>query len=264
MDTQVDILEKYGEMINLIPDIVCLTNKDHIITHCNERLLEQLGVERKEIIGTSGMNFLTKESQEKIIKIISQPEQRGRIENLEVDTIKKDGTIYKALVTIDLILDEGGEFQGAISVTKDITELYQIKKELYTQREKNLATIGHLSSRMAHDIKNPISVISMSLENLRGLYGVDESKQKQFDKVERSIDFIVHQIDDVLNFVREQPIETSKIKFSKIIRESLDSIKKSEEIKIILPKNDIEITCDKNQILICLNNLITNSIQAIG
>jgi len=41
-----------------------------------------------------------------------------------------------------------------------------------------LATIGHLSSRMAHDIKNPISVISMSLENLRGLYGVDESKQK--------------------------------------------------------------------------------------
>lgn len=169
MSNQVDILEKYGEMINLIPDIVCLTNKDHIITHCNERLLEQLGIERKEIIGTTGMNFLTKKSQEKIIKIISQPEQRGRIENLEVDTIKKDGTIYKALVTIDPILDEGGEFQGAISVTKDITELYEIKKELYTQRERNLATIGHLSSRMAHDIKNPISVISMSLENLRGL-----------------------------------------------------------------------------------------------
>jgi len=79
MTKQVDILEKYGEMINLIPDIVCLTNKNHIITHCNERLLEQLGIERKEIIGTSGMNFLTKESQEKIIKIISQPEQRGRI-----------------------------------------------------------------------------------------------------------------------------------------------------------------------------------------
>jgi len=263
MTNQVDILEKYGEMINLIPDIVCLTNKDHIITHCNERLLEQLGIERKEIIGTSGMNFLTKESQEKIIKIISQPKQRGRIENLEVDTIKKDGTIYKALVTIDPILDEKGEFQGAISVTKDITELYQIKKELYTQRERNLATIGHLSSRMAHDIKNPISVISMSLENLRGLYGVDKSKQKQFDKVERSIDFIVHQIDEVLNFVREQPIETSKIKVSEIIRESLDSIKISNEIKIILPKNDIEITCDKNQILICLNNLISNGIQAI-
>ncbi|PBO85217.1 MAG: hypothetical protein COA77_04955 [Thaumarchaeota archaeon] len=65
MTKQVDILEKYGEMINMIPDIVCLTNKDHIITHCNERLLEQLGIERKEIIGITGMNFLTKESQEK-------------------------------------------------------------------------------------------------------------------------------------------------------------------------------------------------------
>jgi len=68
----------------------------------------------------------------------------------------------------------------------------------------------------------------------------------------------------VLNFVREQPIDTSKIKFSEIIKESLDSIKISEEIKIILPKNDIEIICDKNQILICLNNLISNGIQAIG
>jgi|APSaa5957512535_1039671.scaffolds.fasta_scaffold13561_1 PAS domain S-box-containing protein len=261
MGEQPDILEKYGELIQFIPDIVCITNKERVITHCNERLLKQLGSEKKDVIGTSGMNFLTKESQEKIIKIIS--EQRGKIENLEVDTIKNDGTIYKALVTIDHILDENGDFQGAISVTKDITELYQAKKELYSQRERNMATIGHLSSRMAHDIKNPLSVISMSMENLKKMYGVDELKQKQFNKVERSIDFIIDQVNDVLNFVREQPLDTNKIKLSKIIKESLDSIKISEKIKYVLPKNDVEIICDKNQILICFNNLITNAIQAI-
>jgi len=162
MEQHADILEKYGELIKLIPDIVCITNKEHIITHCNDRLLEQLGAERKDVIGSSGLKFLTKESQEKIFKIILE-DQKERIENVEVDTIKNDGTIYKALVTIDHIIDKEGNLQGAISVTKDITELFQIKKELYTQRERNLATIGHLSSRMAHDIKNPLSVISMSM-----------------------------------------------------------------------------------------------------
>jgi len=262
MEQHADILEKYGELIKLIPDIVCITNKEHIITHCNDRLLEQLGAERKDVIGSSGLKFLTKESQEKIFKIILEG-QKERIENVEVDTIKNDGTIYKALVTIDQIIDGEGNLQGAISVTKDITELFQTKKELYTQREKNLATIGHLSSRMAHDIKNPLSVISMSMENLKGMYGTDESKQKQFDKVERSIDFIIDQVNDVLNFVREQPLDSNKIKFSEIIKESLDSIKKSDKIKFILPKNNVEIICDKNQILICINNLISNAIQAI-
>ena len=66
-----------------------------------------------------------------------------------------------------------------------------------------------------------------------------------------------------MNFVREQPLDTNKIKLSKIIKESLDSIKISEKIKYVLPKNDVEIICDKNQILICFNNLITNAIQAI-
>ena len=47
MGEQPDILEKYGELIQFIPDIVCITNKERVITHCNERLLKQLGSEKK-------------------------------------------------------------------------------------------------------------------------------------------------------------------------------------------------------------------------
>jgi len=75
-------------------------------------------------------------------------------------------------------------------------------------------------------------IIRISLENLKLLYGVDARKQKQFDKVDRSIDRIIHQVDDVLGFVREIPIKLEKTTLSEIIHESLDSITIPDNIKL--------------------------------
>ncbi len=66
-----------------------------------------------------------------------------------------------------------------------------------------------------------------------------------------------------MNFVKEQPITFERIKFSHIISESLDSIKIPYDVKLILPKKDISILCDKRQFAVVLNNLILNGIQAI-
>jgi len=126
-----------------------------------------------------------------------------------------------------------------------------------------MATLGNFSSRLAHDLRNPLSIIMVSLENLKIRYGTDDTKQNHFDKVERAIDRMVHQVDDVLNFVKEQPIKLTKTKTSKVISESLDSLVIPDTIKLILPENDLELICDKDQLAIALNNLILNGIQAI-
>ena len=83
------------------------------------------------------------------------------------------------------------------------------------------------------------------------------------DKVERSIDRITHQVDDVLDFVRERPITLNNHTMSEIISESLDSLPIPENIKLILPKNNVEVYCDEKQFAIVFNNLILNGVQAI-
>ena len=130
-------------------------------------------------------------------------------------------------------------------------------------KSEKMVAIGQLASRMAHDIRNPLSIIRVSLENLKLKYGTDDVKKESFDRVGRSIDRIAHQIDDVLDFVKGSTAELSKVSFSKIISESLDSITIPNNIELILPKNDIEILADKKLFSIALNNLILNGIQAI-
>lgn len=140
----------------------------------------------------------------------------------------------------------------------------KLEKLITTQKQKErMSSIGQFAAHMSHDLRNPISVIAASLENLKLLYGVDKSQIKSIEKIERSLDRIVHQVDEVLDFVREHPVKITKEMTSKIIAESVDSIKIPDNIKLILPENDVEIFCDKILFSISLNNLILNSIQAI-
>jgi len=149
----------------------------------------------------------------------------------------------------------------ASGVTIFVFEKYKMIEQ--KQKDAKLITIGELSTRLAHDLRNPLSIIKISLENLKSLYGTDDTKQRQFDKIERSIDRMAHQLDNVLDFVREQPLTLDKTKMSEVISESIDSLTIPSEIKLILPENDIELFCDKKQLVVALNNLILNGIQAI-
>jgi len=148
-----------------------------------------------------------------------------------------------------------------------IKKIIELEKKLVLSEQKleneRFAAIGELSARFTHDMRNPLSIIIVTLENIKIMYGTDDIKQKQFDKIDRSMDRITHQIDDVLNFVREQQLTLEKTKISEIIHESLDSITIPNDIKLIFPKNDIELICDKIKITTVVTNLILNSIQAL-
>jgi len=151
-------------------------------------------------------------------------------------------------------------------VSKPIKEIVELERRLaiLEQDLKNdkFIIIGTLTSRLSHDLRNPLSIIKISLENIKMMYG-NKIQIKQFEKIERAINRITHQVDNVLDFVREQPLELNKTKFSEIVAEAIDSLIVPNNIKMFLPKKDVELLCDKRQFSIAMNNLIFNSIQAI-
>lgn len=92
---------------------------------------------------------------------------------------------------------------------------------------------------------------------------IDSKKEKQFQKMERAIFRMTHQLNDVLDFIKKQPLKFERIYFSHVMSETLDSIPIPHKVKLILPKNDLKILCDKTQFSIVMNNLILDAIQAM-
>ncbi|MGY5148771.1 MAG: sensor histidine kinase [Candidatus Nitrosopumilus sp. bin_68KS] len=146
---------------------------------------------------------------------------------------------------------------------KELQEIIQIQSNELIKQQK-MAHIGELASRLSHDLRNPLSVIQVSVENLILLYGIDDGKQRQIERIKHSIDRITHQIDNVLDYVKDRPHTFGKTKTSKIISDSLESITIPRGIVITTPKKDYDIICDQRKISVAINNLILNAIQAIG
>ena len=152
-------------------------------------------------------------------------------------------------------------------IIKQHEELHQANKfkieflEQKAKREK-MSIIGELSARLSHDLRNPLSIIQASLNNIELKYGQMQDTETSFSRIYRAIERIVHQTEDVLEFIQSRHLEKEMVSLNEIISEVISSLQIPKGITIKRPKQDMSIYCDYVKICILLKNLIHNSIQA--
>ena len=143
-------------------------------------------------------------------------------------------------------------------------ELKEKTKKLI--RAERLSAIGELTARLAHDLRNPLTVLKgvVEIAKSRSNLGETSFSVKQIQMMERAIVRMSNQIDDVLEFVKIQSLHTTKNSFLDTIGLSLAKIKKSDNIQIHIPETDVEFVYDSDKIEVVFDNLLTNSLQAIN
>ena len=137
--------------------------------------------------------------------------------------------------------------------------------EKMAKREK-IAVVGELASRFSHDIRNPLSNIQMAVDMLHKNKDIvsNSSSEDKFQIITKNLDRISHQVNDVLDFVRTQPLEKKELSLLACLSESVSTMYIPKNIKINLPKQDVSIYGDSSSLQIVCKNLILNAIQAIG
>jgi len=153
-------------------------------------------------------------------------------------------------------------------ILRQYEKLHEINKSKIDLLEKQkkqekLSTIGELSARLAHDLRNPLSVLQVTLDNLVMKKHDQVEIEKSILRCNSAIDRMTHQINDVMDFVRHTPIELKNCSFLELLNKSIDSIIVPNSVNLSLPKDDFTINCDPEKIRIVFSNLILNGIQAI-
>ena len=149
-----------------------------------------------------------------------------------------------------------------------MASLFYLRKKLVISRleiikKEKLVMIGNLSSRIAHDIRNPLNVIGMNLELMESNVKSD-AEMTRINRMIKATKTITYQVENVLDFVRERPIEKNNIKIGELIGGVLGTITIPDTIAIQKQETDISLKGDKNQLEILFTNLILNSIQAMN
>ncbi len=132
-------------------------------------------------------------------------------------------------------------------------------------KSEKLAIIGELSSRMAHDLRNPLSTIKNVIEVMETKPRLKiEEKLQYYGKLRRAMNRMSHQVDDVLDFVRTTELKLQPFSILDLIKSSKDNITIPNDVKINIEQIDVKVNCDYRKIEAVFSNLMLNSIQAMG
>ena len=212
-----------------------------------------------------------KNNQDLQSKVQSLMELSNTLEerNTELDQKNKELTIREKTFNklnneLKIQLDNVTKVEKDLELRKNYLEKQvELKTEELIKTQK-MAIIGELTSRLAHDLRNPISVIKTAHGIMKEKPKMQIEKRLQYNaRIDRAIQRIIHLVNDVLGYVRVTDLEMNETSTLSLIESSLDAIDIPDKIKIIKPKNDFQIRCDFRKLEAVFSNLLTNSIQAI-
>lgn len=141
----------------------------------------------------------------------------------------------------------------------------RIKSRALIESER-LAAIGNLSSRIAHDLKNPLSALKVITELLK-MAAKDQSDptfQSKLDAANVAIFRMTHQIDNVLDFVKEADLQIAPTSIYEILKLAMNKIPEKTNVDLDIQQNDVSLNCDKQKMAVVFSNIILNSIQAMN
>ena len=134
-------------------------------------------------------------------------------------------------------------------------------------KHERLVAIGELASRVAHDIRNPLSNIRMAsklIESIPFQSTNNEEIKEKLKIINKNIQRIEHQINDVLQYVKTKRINRQRIFLNTCIEDSINLLHIPENITVKIEKSDLTVFVDPIQLQVVFNNILINAIQAIG
>lgn len=133
------------------------------------------------------------------------------------------------------------------------------------QKLEKLYTIGQMASRLAHDLRNPLTVIKSSVDMLE-LKSTEKNEftKSMYDRMKGSVKEIFYIIDDVLEFARTKELNMSESSLLKILNQSVSSFNFPNAVTIDLPQNDVKIKCDAIKLQSVFVNLFVNAMYSMN
>jgi PAS domain S-box-containing protein len=249
-------------LLENIPQRVFQKDRNSVYVSCNESYAKELNIKADDIIGKTDYDFYPKELADKYRADDKRIMESGQIQDIEEDYIV--GRKKYAVHTVKTpVRDNAGNIVGLLGVFWDITK----KKEM--EKQERLAQLGGLVADMAHEVNNPLMIISGNaqlclMEEIQS-EAVKTNLKIIFEESKRAKDIIQR----LLKFSRPSKGELKEIDINKSI-EAVVSIVEHQfqlagtEIKRNYGESLPFITVDEQQIEEVVMNLLNNARDAMS
>ncbi len=251
-------------------DGIMITDKDANIIDINDAFVENTGFTMDEVYGQNPRILKSGKVNMDIYKgmwddLNAKGFWRGELINKD-----KDGNFYDEVLTVNAIHDDNGEVKNYIGVFTNITKQKLQEKKLKEQehllfQQSKMAAMGEMLENIAHQWRQPLSVISMSASGikLKRQFGLEDESyfDDALDGIVNSTKHLSDTIDDFRNFFKPNK-EKHEVFIEDVIERSISIVSskfKNREIKVIKDIDKIKLNIYDNELIQVIMNIFKNS-----
>lgn len=258
-----------GRFFDIAQDLLCIFGKGDRFVRLNRAVNAILGYEEADLLDTLFSELIHPEDLSKVNRILEQLRGGARPVRAVARCRSKSGD-YRVLSWTLMFDSREEKIFGSAS---DITDEIALQASLQAERAKSiqsakLASIGEVSAGIAHEINNPLGVISLTLSSLEKCRDDQPKFAGKVETLARSVNRIEKIVKGLKKFSRSGVTSDLKAEsLNEVIAEALviagpKANRHSASIKVET-KEDFLIECDQVEIEQVLVNLLNNAIDAV-
>jgi two-component system, NtrC family, sensor histidine kinase PilS len=238
--------------------LITITSEGRI-TFFNEAAEDLSGLDSEEVLGRDIDELFP------ALQHILENEDKKTLVTMEVTAQVLKGKRSLLQWNLSPLKDVSGEQTGQVIFVQDVTRMKHMEEQ-YT-RSRQLAVIGELSARIAHEIRNPLASISGCVQMLEGNVDDQETSGRLRGIILREIDHLNVWISEFLEFSGPIRPEKRSVDLGDLLNQTAEAFrldpKLSEHSVTVESRGKWYVKADPIQLRQVIWNLLTNSAQSM-
>jgi signal transduction histidine kinase len=253
-DIERDLL---GRVIDALDTGLLALDEDRHIAAINDTLAKGWGVERAVVVGQPISAVFESETERWYIPVRGAEARATR---------EVRGTVAEREVLMRYSATGLGDSGDILIRVEDLVDA-DTEEEVFRNTER-LISLGELSARVAHEIRNPLTGVRTTVQFVASKLRAGDSRRDDLQDVLKELDRIEQIITDLLLFARPQAARPVPTDFREIVEKVLDILARrfmdgGIEVDVDLEADVPLVQVDPDMVQQVVLNLVINAIQAM-
>ncbi|MBV9986258.1 MAG: PAS domain S-box protein [Chitinophagaceae bacterium] len=254
--------KKYRAIFEKSKDIVFLASADGTISNINYAVSDILEITAEECIGRKLTEFFHVPAQRD--HLLNMLDAEGEIENYETELLTSHNSIKTCLISASM--ETGGNDEKYIQgIIHDITSLK--KAETATLQAEKLAASGRFIRTLAHEVRNPLNNINLSVENLLEQMATEDDRP-YLEIIQRNGKRINDLITELLHSSRPADLNFQPVSVKELLQNVINAVQDRVLLRKIrvnykTPDTDLVMKADASKLEMAILNIVVNAIEAV-
>lgn len=229
-------LKEFNEnIIASLNDGILILDLKGVVSFVNRRMEALLEYKNRALLGRNCSDLMSSEGRSQLQEVIAGKTAKAGATTFEANWITRSGNKLPTLVSASP-LKEGEALTGIIAAVTDLSELRNLKEELF-QSEK-MSLVGTLASEVAHEINNPLGglivAVQMLLSDLQEGNFDPEVFLEELKDIEKDAKRCRKITRQLLDFSRPVPVEKKSLDLNEVIEDAISLVQRQIELDDII------------------------------